>query len=72
MEPPMKVFVTIDLDNRLSQDADLLEACLKDGVVTFNRHTSGAAHISNVRMMADDVYETVRPHAPEMRFRRSS
>lgn len=68
----MKVFVTIDLDNRHSQDADLLEACIKDGVITFNRHTKGEANIASVRLIADELYETVRPHMPELRARRSS
>jgi hypothetical protein len=68
----MKVFVTIDLDNRHVQDTDVLEACIKDGVVAFNRHTRGEANISNVRLIADELYETVRPHMPELRARRSS
>jgi hypothetical protein len=68
----MKLFVTIDLDNRHTRDADLLEACIKDGVVAFNRHTQGEANISSVRLIADDRYETARPHMPELRARRPS
>ena len=51
----MKFVVTIDLENRHRGDADLLEACVRDGVSAFNRHVGDAASISLVRQCGDDT-----------------
>jgi len=53
----VKFVVTIDLENRHRGDADLLEACVRDGVSAFNlnRHVGDAASISLVRQCGDDT-----------------
>ena len=48
----MKVLVTIDLENRSRADKDLLEACVRDGVLTFNLHVGGAK-VEFVRFCSD-------------------
>jgi hypothetical protein len=49
----MKVLVTLDLENRFRADKDLLEACVRDGVLTFNLHVGGAK-VEFVRFCSDD------------------
>ena len=51
----VKVVVAIDLENRCRGDADLLEACVRDGVSVFNRQVGHAASISLVRQCGDDT-----------------
>ena len=51
----MKVLVTIDLENRFRGDMDLLEACVRDGVLVFNQHVGPGARIFDVRQCADDA-----------------
>jgi hypothetical protein len=51
----VKFVVTIDLENRHRGDADLLEACVRDGVSAFNRHVGHGASISLVRQCGDDT-----------------
>ena len=49
----MRVVVAIDLENRYRGDADLLEACVCDGVSAANRHVGHATSISLVRQCGD-------------------
>jgi hypothetical protein len=48
----VKVYVTIDLENRYRGDADLLEACVRDGVLVFNLHVGSGARVANVLLCA--------------------
>jgi hypothetical protein len=41
----VKLFVTIDLENRYRGNKDLLEACVRDGVLVFNQHVGPGARI---------------------------
>ena len=51
----MKFVVTIDLENRYRGDAELLEACVREGVLAFNRHVGHGASVSLVRQCGDDT-----------------
>jgi hypothetical protein len=58
----VKVLITIDLENRLRGDTDLLEACVRDGVLVFNQHVGSGARIYDVRQCADDAPHLVLAH----------
>jgi hypothetical protein len=51
----LRMVFSIDLDNRHKKERDLLEACVRDGVLAFNLHTHAEAHVKNVRVFSDEV-----------------
>jgi len=51
----MKLVATFVLDNRHWQDESLLEAMMRDTIVTFNRKTHAEADLQSVRLFGDDV-----------------
>lgn len=50
----MKMVFSVELDNRHSQDSALLEACMKDALVDFNRRTRAKANMKLVRLLSDN------------------
>lgn len=51
----MKLVATFVLDNRHWQDESLLEAMMRDAVVTFNRKTHADADLQSIRLFSDDA-----------------
>ena len=52
-EGPMKVIFTVELTKRQVQDADLLEAYIRDAVANFNIHTRTGAGVGSVHILSD-------------------
>jgi hypothetical protein len=52
-EDPMKVIFTVELTKRHVQDADLLEAYIRDAVTNFNIHTRTGASVGSVHILSD-------------------
>jgi len=55
----MKVIFTVDLTNRHVQDADLLEAYIRDAVANFNVHTLAGANVDSVHLLSDRLDDKI-------------
>lgn len=49
----MRFLIAIDLEDKYQGDADLLEACIRDGVSAFNQHVGRGAKVAAVRRVGD-------------------
>jgi hypothetical protein len=58
----VKFVVTIDLENRYGADAELLEACVRDGMLAFNRHVGRGARMGLVRLSGDEADRHMASH----------
>jgi len=71
----MKMVFSVELDNRHSQDSALLEACMKDALIDFNRRTRAKANMKLVRLLSDEfdvmslTFEEQRRTTPQHHFR---
>jgi hypothetical protein len=58
----VKIIFTVDLEDRYRGDAELLEACVRDGVLAFNRRAGHGARMGLVRLSGDEADSHVFSH----------
>jgi hypothetical protein len=56
----MKVFVSVDLDNRHREDLEALTARIKGAIVNFNHDTHADASVRHIGLGADDIFDRSR------------
>ena len=56
----MKVFVSVDLDNRYREDVEALTAHIKGAIVNFNSDTHADASVRHIGWGADDIFDRSR------------